>query len=118
MTDLGELLGQDRGVGLHPRPGLAAVALGAPEVDRDESEEKGQDVHLQLEVIHACALPHTVPCRVWAAVAQSCGGSLRRAGTGREGRDGSGCGLRSTCVVGEVWPLSARAVDFVHTQAL
>jgi len=102
MTDLGELLGQDRGVSLHPCLGLAAVALGAPEVDRDESNEEWQDVHLQLEVVHGGALPHSVLCCIGPVVAEACRSGLRCTGTGREGRDGSGCGLRSTCVVGEV----------------
>lgn len=110
VADLGKLLGQDRGVSLHPCLGLAAIALGAPEVNRDESDEEGQDVHLQLEVVHGGALPYPVPCCVGSVVTETCRSGLRCTGTGREGRDGSGCGLRSTCVVGEVCLLSAQAI--------
>lgn len=46
VADLDELVLQDGDVRLGPPAGLGAVALGAPDVDDDNGEQEGQDVHL------------------------------------------------------------------------
>ena len=83
VADLDELLLQDGDVRLGPVAGLATVALGAPDVDDDDREEEGQDVHLQLEVVERRALPHAVPCRVRAASNASRSGGRHRRGDQR-----------------------------------
>jgi hypothetical protein len=80
VADLDELVLQDRDVCLGPVAGLAAVALGAPDVECDDGDQERQDVHLQLEVLGRRALPHAVPCRVRAAGNASRGRGDRRGG--------------------------------------
>lgn len=87
-------------MGLDPALGLVAIPLCTPNVDDDESEEEGQDVQLQLEVFYGGALPHAVPCRVWALANRTGGRGL--VGSIGEGRDGSWLGFRSARIVGEV----------------
>ena len=102
VANLDKLVAKDGRVGLHPCLCLLPVGPGTPDVDDDEKEEEGQDVHLQLEVIYRCALPHAVPCRVWSAGAHGCRSCLCRAGDGSEVWIGSWRGLRSARIVGEV----------------
>jgi hypothetical protein len=69
----------------------------------DEQDQEGQNVHLQLEVVHGCALPHAVPCRVRTRANAACR-LCHIGGVGKGARGyGRGCWVRSACVVGEVW---------------
>jgi hypothetical protein len=80
VADLDELLLQDWHVGLCPAARLAAVLLGAPDVEGDDGEQERQDVHLYAEVLERGALPHAVPLGVRElAAVEAC----RRGGHGR-----------------------------------
>lgn len=80
IANLDELVLQDGDMRSGPAARLAAVALGAPDVDDDNGQQEGQDVHLQLEVVERGALPHAVPCRVRATSNASGSGWHRRGG--------------------------------------
>jgi hypothetical protein len=103
VADLGELLLQDGRVCLGPGLCLASVGACAPEMDSDEQNQEGQNVHFQLEVVHRRALPDAVPCRVRSR-ADAASRLCHKRGIGKGARgNGCGCRVRSTCVVGKVW---------------